>query len=479
MRRATENNNPDKELLVQSNVFNPARWAILALLFLGSTQAFSADLPDFSRLVEENAPAVVHIAAERKQSARRAPEGLRGLEEFFRGTPRRMPFRSPRSLGSGFVISSDGYILTNHHVVQDADEILVRLHDRRELVAETIGADPRSDLALLKVNAKGLPAAEIGSSETLKVGEWVFAIGSPFDFEHSATAGIVSAKGRSLPTENNENYVPFIQTDVAINPGNSGGPLFNLEGKVVGINSQIYSRSGGYMGISFAVPVDVAMEVVAQLRESGEVSRGWLGVTIQPVTRDLADSFGLDHPHGALIAQVQANSPAERGGLVAGDIIVTFNGTRLERSAQLPHLVGRTPAESEADVVVVRAGERETLKIRIGKLAPVDGEAFARRGAPGETSGLGLALENLPERFNQQGVEIGEAGVRVVRSSGAARDAGIRRGDIIVALAQTPIADVASFREVASKLTPGRRVPVQLLRSGGQNAFVALLVPEE
>ena len=289
------------------------RWLSLVWagwLLLAAQQVTAVNLPDFTNLVEAVGPAVVNISTTRKMdngmgSQLEVPPGMEQMPEFFRhffGDQFGQPGpRQSQSMGSGFIISGDGYILTNNHVIEGADEVMVRLMDRRELVAKTIGVDPKTDLALLKVEAADLPVAPIGQSETLKVGAWVVAIGSPFGFDYTVTAGIVSAKGRSLPSEN---YVPFIQTDVAINPGNSGGPLFNLEGKVVGINSQIYTRSGGFMGVSFAIPIDVAMDVVNQLKEKGYVSRGWLGVLIQEVNRDLAETFGLSTPRGALVAQV-------------------------------------------------------------------------------------------------------------------------------------------------------------------------------
>ncbi|MFT6624533.1 MAG: serine protease Do, partial [Cycloclasticus sp.] len=298
------------------------------------TNAMANNLPDFTALVEANSNAVVNISTTQKspqlqsflppdfEIPENAPYGDL-LKHFFgeRGAIPRQ--RDSHSLGSGFIISRDGFLLTNHHVVKDADEIIVRLQDRRELKATLVGSDERTDVALLKVEANDLPVVKFGSSEALKVGEWVFAIGSPFGFDSSVTAGIVSAKGRSLPQEN---YVPFIQTDVAINPGNSGGPLFNLNGEVVGINSQIYSRSGGFMGLSFAIPIDVALNVSNQLKESGHVVRGWLGVRIQDVTRELAESFDMKKPHGALVAQVLPDSPAEKAGIKVGDVIVSFNG---------------------------------------------------------------------------------------------------------------------------------------------------------
>ncbi|VAV96064.1 HtrA protease/chaperone protein, partial [hydrothermal vent metagenome] len=315
----------------------------MILFFPVITQARSG-LPDFTGLVEKNGAAVVNISTEEKRDKRskRIPRRFQDMPEngpfgewfkhFFgeegegnngEGNGFGGPHRYAQSLGSGFIISKDGYVLTNNHVVADADKIIVRLSDRRELEAELIGTDKRSDLALLKIEGDDFPVVKIGSSETLKAGEWVLAIGSPFGFDYSVTAGIVSAKGRSLPREN---YVPFIQTDVAINPGNSGGPLFNLDGEVVGINSQIYSRTGGYMGLSFAIPIDVVMNVVEQLKSDGHVVRGWLGVLIQDVTRELAESFGMKKPHGALVARVLPNSPAEAAGFKIGDIVVKFNG---------------------------------------------------------------------------------------------------------------------------------------------------------
>ena len=454
---------------------------LFALFWLAATSglasggAWSAELPNFTELVDRNSEAVVNISTvrrvERSRSERSWPPGF---EEFFRGIPRQGPIVRPRSLGSGFIISADGYILTNNHVVEDADEILVRFSDRRELQAEVVGADKRSDLALLKVEADGLPKVRLGQSENLRVGEWVLAIGSPFGFDYSVTAGIVSAKGRSLPTERNENYVPFIQTDVAINPGNSGGPLFNLDGEVVGINSQIYSRSGGFMGVSFAIPIDVAMEVADQLKSKGRVSRGWLGVVIQEVSRELAESFGLERPHGALISEVMPSSPAEDGGLLAGDIITEYNGNSIERSAELPHYVGRTEANSEAELKVMRDGEELKLEVEIGELPDEGAPRLTQRG-DADPSDLGLGLENLPDavlnRLNLEG------GVRVVQAEDSAAESGVRVGDIITKLNNLPVEDVDGFREIAESLPRGRRVPTLIVRGDAQ-IFVALIVPE-
>ena len=309
---------------------------VLAMLLV-STNVLARSLPDFTELVEDYGPAVVNISTTQQIKSSRShkqfkmpeqiPEGPFGdlFRHFFDkdGESREFEEHDAKSLGSGFIISKDGYVLTNNHVIKDAKEIIVRLNDRRELEAEIIGVDPRSDIALLKVEASNLPVVELGNSEKLKVGEWVLAIGSPFGFDHSVTAGIVSAKGRSLPREN---YVPFIQTDVAINPGNSGGPLFNLDGEVVGINSQIYSRTGGFMGLSFAIPINIVMNIVEQLKADGTVARGWLGVLIQDVTRELAESFNMEKPRGALVAKVLPGSPAEKYGFQVGDIVTKFNG---------------------------------------------------------------------------------------------------------------------------------------------------------
>src|SRR5690554_3616941 len=374
---------------------------LLALLLACSFFASAANLPDFTQLVESAAPAVVNISTTQtvqKRSSRIPQEVPEIFRHFFGELPEgfeQEPSQQQRqSLGSGFIISDDGYILTNNHVIENADEIVVRLSDRRELIAELIGSDASSDLALLKIDAKGLPVVTVGNSDKLKVGEWVLAIGSPFGFDHSVTAGIVSAKGRSLP---NESYVPFIQTDVAINPGNSGGPLFNLQGEVVGINSQIFTRSGGFMGLSFAIPMEVAMDVVQQLKTSGKVERGWLGVVIQEVNKELAESFKLDKPSGALVAQVMADSPAAAGGLQVGDVIVASNGSPVAMSADLPHLIGAMKPGEVATLQIVRDGKRRTLKVKVGA-APED-EQLQLSGQPqtSKSNRLGLEVADLTE----------------------------------------------------------------------------------
>jgi serine protease Do len=448
-------------------------------LAVGWTLSATAQLPDFTGLVEAQSPAVVNVSTVQKAVRRpRVPQQGDELDEFFRRFfgPEGRGFGQPRSLGSGFIISQDGFVLTNNHVVADAERILVRMRDRRELEARLVGSDPRSDLALLKVEAKDLPTVKFGSSNALKVGEWVVAIGSPFGFDYSVTAGIVSAKGRSLPNENNENYVPFIQTDVAINPGNSGGPLFNLKGEVVGINSQIYTRSGGFMGVSFAIPIDVALDVVDQLKQEGRVSRGWLGVVIQEVSRELAESFGLDKPAGALVARVTEKSPAAQAGLKEGDIIVEFNGSPIELSADLPHVVGRTKPGSTAKVIVVREGKRKTLDVVVGEL-PQEEQTVASTG-PGarEPARLGLVVEPLTDAARQRSGT--ERGVLVTSVEGPAAEAGIRAGDVITRLDNQEVDSVTTFAKVVDALTPGRSVPVLIVR-GQSPTFLALRVPEE
>ena len=464
------------------------QWALSALLLLlaiAISPGLSArELPDFTALVEKQSPAVVNISTEQNPSSRRGrSQGNEQLDEFFRrffpdggpGGPSQP--NAPRSLGSGFIVSADGYVLTNNHVVENADKIIVRLNDRRELEAKLIGADERSDLAVLKIEAKNLPVVKLGNSEKLKVGEWVLAIGSPFGFDYSVTAGIVSAKGRSLPTENGENYVPFIQTDVAINPGNSGGPLFDLDGEVIGINSQIYTRSGGFMGVSFAIPIDVAMEVADQLKKDGRVSRGWLGVSIQDVDRELAESFGLKKPGGALVAQVLPDGPASKGGIQAGDIIVKFNGEEVDLSADLPHLVGRTRAGTTASVDVVRAGKNKRLKVKIGELSDSGNPFVAGTDDVDEESSdspIGLTVESI-SKADLKRFSLSE-GVRVVASKGAAAEAGIAPGDIITRLANKSVESVAAFSKIVEGLETGKSVPVLIVR-GGTPTFRALRVP--
>ena len=368
---------------------------VTVCLFSFTVQAIG-NFPNFTKLVDEIKPSVVNIRATREANRSKKESGYHdqdipdALKRFLREPYR----RSPRpSAGSGFIIDKQGYILTNNHVVDGADEIIVALSDRRERTAEVVGYDPLSDLALLKINESNLPAAKLGKSLDLRAGSWVVAIGSPFGFQQSVTAGIISATGRSLP-EGNGRYVPFIQTDVAINPGNSGGPLIDLNGNVVGINSQIFTRSGGFMGLSFAIPIDVAMEVVEQLKENGEVVRGWLGVGIQKVDMDLAKSFGLDRPSGALVTEVFPGSAAEQAGVLAGDIISSFNGKKVDLSDDLPQLVGRVKPSTTTQLVVVRDGKKKTLAVTIGAL---EEERLANRAnsPTSKRNRLGLVVEDI------------------------------------------------------------------------------------
>ena len=460
--------------------------ALLLLVVITPLQA--RELPDFTQLVEKYGAAVVNISTTQKikhppmskapQMPEQIPEGPFGdlFRHFFgeEGEPREFEDFDSKSLGSGFIISNDGYILTNYHVIKDANEIIVRLTDRREIEAEMVGSDSRSDLALLKVDASDLPSVKIGDSNELKVGEWVLAIGSPFGFDHSVTAGIVSAKGRSLPREN---YVPFIQTDVAINPGNSGGPLFNLDGKVIGINSQIYSRTGGFMGLSFAIPINMAMNVVDQLKESGHVSRGWLGVLIQDVTRELAESFGMDKPRGALIAKVLPNSPAEQHGFEVGDIVTKFNGHEIIRSSNLPPVVGLTPVGKNVDVEILRNGKVKTLEIRIGELPEEEQQiASSHEIQESEDNRLSVVVADLSAEERQE-LDIKENGVIVTRiGSGPARKAGIRKGDVILMINNQDVKGADQFKDLVDALPVGKSVPLLVQRRGGP-VFLALKVP--
>jgi len=432
--------------------------------------------------VREQSPAVVKIIVE-QQTARdpgsqalpgQIPEELRRFFEF-RGGP---PMEHERmGLGSGFIISSDGYILTNNHVVEGADSVVVRMSDRREFDAEIVGTDPRSDLALLRVEASGLPLVKLASEDDLEVGEWVLAIGSPFGLDYSVSAGIVSAKGRSLPTEHNENYVPFIQTDVAINPGNSGGPLFNLDGEVVGVNSQIFTRSGGSIGLSFAIPASVARNVVEQLKERGRVTRGWLGVTIQDVDKSLAESFGLKRPEGALVAEVSPGSPAEKAGLQSGDIIVAFDGREIPTSSSLPHVVGLVAPGSVVEVELIRDKKRQTKKVEVGGLDADESYSLAAGKSSDNGGGrLGLVVEAVPaESLERYGINGGVV-VRKVTPGSAAAEAGIRVGDVITLIDTAPIKSLDTFEQAVDGLKGASSVPLRLIRQGSP-LFIGLKVP--
>lgn len=457
----------------------------VVLFFLGQAAVANAQLPDFTPLVENASPAVVNISTKQKVPARGANPHMPDLEglppifrEFFEHSIPRMPGggqqREAQSLGSGFIISADGYVLTNNHVVADADEIIVRLPDRSELEAKLVGADPRTDVALLKVEATELPTVKLGKSGSLKVGEWVLAIGSPFGFDHTVTAGIVSATGRNLP---NESYVPFIQTDVAINPGNSGGPLFNLQGEVIGINSQIFTRSGGFMGLSFAIPIDVAMDVSDQLRTDGKVSRGWLGVVIQEVNRDLAESFGLERPAGALVVQVMDGGPAAKGGLRVGDVILSVDGKDIDMSADLPHMIGTIKPNTSAKLGIVRDGDRETLSVTIGAL-PEDGEDVAEADSRTEKSSNRLGVK-VSELSAEQKRSLDLPGGVVVSEvlNGPAAMIGLRPGDVITHLNNQAIDSASTFGRVAEQLPKNRSVSMRVLRQG-RASFITFKLAE-
>ncbi len=456
-------------------------WLLALTILLSNTAlAIGAVLPDFTALVSEQGPAVVNISTTQKTNVGwQNQQGIEGNEEDipeifrrFLGDPSLMPPLEKQSLGSGFIVSKDGYVLTNFHVVKNADQIYVRLTDRRELEAKLIGSDARSDLALLKMPGNNFPTIKSGDSKALKVGEWVVAIGSPYGFENTVTAGIVSAKGRNLP---NDNYVPFIQTDVAINPGNSGGPLFNLNGEVVGINAQIFSQTGSFMGLSFAIPIDIALEVVEQLKKNGHVKHGWLGVMIQEVNRELAESFGLERTMGALVADVQPNSPALKAGLKAGDVILAFNDTPINRGSDLPPLVSRVPANTDATLQIMRNGKNKTLKVTISEL-PED--KLASKNEQPETRALNnnnrlnINVENLSaetkDNWNiQQGVLVTQVG------PGVARDADIRAGDVITLLNSEPVTSVREFVNLLEKAPTDRSIPLQINRRG-QLTFIAI-----
>ncbi|MDS4070431.1 MAG: DegQ family serine endoprotease [Candidatus Competibacter sp.] len=455
-------------------------WPIAVLGLFWGAIAQAADYPDFVTLVEQYSPAVVSIQTKSEPKERPGrghppiPENSPFhdyFKKFFEQMPD-LPSRPQSSVGSGFILSPDGYIVTNAHVVEDMDSIVVGLHDRTELPAQIIGKDSRSDIALLKVKADAsLPTVKLGDARKLKVGQWVLAIGSPFGFERTATQGIISALGRNLPSDN---YVPFIQTDAAVNPGNSGGPLFNLDGEVIGVNSQIYSRSGGYQGVSFAIPIDVAMDVVDQIKAGGKVSRGWLGVLIQEVTPELAQSFNLDKPRGALVGQVMADSPAQKAGVKTGDIIVAFNGQPVRHSSDLPLMVGRTRPGTSAPLAVIRDGKEQTLTIQLEEL-PEDTRLQQAIAEPPSRNRLGLIVTEVPHDKRKKG----DQGVLVKDvADGPADSAGIRPGDIIVRLNNVEITDASQFADVVKQLPTGRPIPVLVKRENG-SLFLALTVPDK
>ena len=487
------------------------RWmglvGLLWMVSLSSSSASGQGLPNFTELVKQQMPAVVSLSVTQRREMggskhspfSQGPDGLpyEELPELFRrffedrglglgpNGPTEPPQFESQAQGSGSILTEDGYILTNHHVVENADEIMVRLYDHREFRAEVVGSDARSDIALIKIDAVDLPTIKTGTSKDLEVGEWVLAIGSPFGFEMSATAGIVSAKARNISEGDNKfNYVPFIQTDVAINPGNSGGPLFNLEGEVVGVNSIIFSKSGGYMGLSFAIPVEVAMDVVKQVKNGGHVTRGWLGVMIQPVTRDLAESFGMDRPVGALVAQILDESPAANSNLQVGDVIVEFNGHFVESNTHLPPIVGRTPVGHPVPVKVMREGRQVVVKVVIGELPGEDQLAEvtpdplnSEKAEPLAVQRLGMHMSEVPKAIRKERT-LGSGGVYLeqVESGSVADRFGLRRGDVISRVNYVVVEGVEHFLQLIERMPKHKGVPVYVVREKGP-IFLAMRLP--
>jgi serine protease Do len=452
---------------------------------INASNAFSSvsGLPDFTRLVEEAGPAVVNIQV--TQYGERAPANA-GSGEDQQSQQEQIPemfrrfFEAPGNpgygepdksgTGSGFIFEKDGYIITNHHVIDGADQIIVRLADRREFEATLVGSDAASDVALLKVEADNLPILKLGSSADLKTGEWVAAIGSPFNFEQTITAGIVSAKGRSTGAQQ---YVPFIQTDVAINRGNSGGPLLNLDGEVVGINSWILSSSGGYIGLSFSIPVETAMDAVQQLRKYGKVSRGLLGVAVGPVTRELAEAMKLSRPVGALVNDVSPNSSAGRAGIEPGDVILAFDGLPIETSGDLPPIVGANPPGTKAQVLVSRDGKEMTFDVTLDALEPGAGEELlADGGSSKQSNAIGLAITAL-SADERRALGNPEGGVLIAKvESDAAYRAGLRPGDVILLINSQPVSDVDGFEKIVAGIPAGKAIALRIFREGATN-FIA------
>jgi serine protease Do len=461
-------------------------FVLAGLLSLSHMTVQAKELPDFTELAEKQGPTVVNISVTQVmsgngQSSFPGMPNDEALNELFRrfGLPTpgmpggpQQDFKS-QSLGSGFIISADGYVLTNSHVVSEADEVIVKLSDKREFKAKIVGFDRRTDVALLKIDANGLPKVNIGDPNQLKVGEWVAAIGSPFGLENTMTAGIVSAKGRALPQEN---FVPFIQTDVAINPGNSGGPLFNLKGEVVGINSQIYSRSGGSMGLSFSIPIDVAMDIANQLKAGGKISRGWLGIAIQEMSKELAESFGLKNTAGALIAGIEKSSPAEKAGLEPGDVIVKFDGKVIASSNDLPRVVAATKPGKTVQAEIMRKGSLKTISVTVGDL-PVERDEVVtgnKGNVKPDQNKLGLGLRELSP---QQKKKLNGRNGLLVDSQGISAQVGIRRGDVILALNNTEVQSLEQFSKQIQAIPAGKNIAL-LIQRGENTLYVPLKMPD-
>ncbi len=468
----------------------PLAALLIALCWMIELPARPADLqplPDFRKLVKQNEPAVVNISSTQalpRKTAGRPPglPELPGVENpyleffrrFFQERPELPGERQANSLGSGFILSPDGYILTNAHVARDADKIIVRLSDQRERPAKVIGVDDLTDVALLKIEGENLPAVKIGDSDALEVGEWVLAIGSPFGLEHTATQGIVSAMGRNLPTGA---YVPFIQSDVAVNPGSSGGPLFNLRGEVVGINSQIYSSTGGYMGLSFAIPIKLAMQIAEQMKATGEVTRGWLGVLLQAVNSDLAEAFKLDRPRGALVAQILPDSPAISAGFKQGDIILRYGGAPVEDASQLPRMIGATPVGKTVAMSILRNGEPLEIKATIARLEAASEQQPVSTMDEHSDPRLNITVADLS---NEQRRALGpeEQGVLVTAlEPGPAANAGIYPDDIVLQLNHAPVKSASQFVELAKDLPKDQAIPL-LVRRESESLYLVVRAPE-
>ena len=450
--------------------------------------ADNSNLPDFTKLVEDNNASIVNISTVRtssnNNSANANPQEMPNdemkefLKKFFgdKGfeNPEKNSPRKSQATGSGFIFSKDGYIVTNHHVIAGADQIIVKLNDKREMEAELIGSDPSSDIALLKIKVNNLKPVKIGNSENLKVGQWVLAIGSPFGFESTVTAGIVSAIGRSLP---NDNYVPFIQTDVAINPGNSGGPLFNLNGEVVGINAQIFTRSGGFMGLSFAIPMNVANNVIQQLKTSGKVSRGWLGVYIQEVTNNLAKSFGMKKPSGALISKIIPDGPASKSDLKVGDIILRFNGKKINTSSSLPPIVGNTEVGKKVKIEILRNGKKKFIKFTVQELpSRKSAKIIKAQGEPKTKKILGMSVSNLSNEEREK-FGIKKYGVIVQNISGdPAQEAGLLKNDIIYQISGKNIQNIEQLSRIVKSMKKGDFASLLVRRSQNNSLYLAIQI---
>lgn len=436
--------------------------------------SYAVSLPDFTVLAEQQGSTVVNISSI-KNAVNRGNQQLspqeEHMQEFFNRFGIPMPpgmgpndqqQKQMSATGSGFILESDGYIITNAHVVGEADSIIVKLADKREFQAKLLGIDRRTDVALLKIDAKDLQAVKLGKPKNIKVGEWVAAIGSPFGLENTMTVGVVSAKGRALPQQ--ENYVPFIQTDVAINPGNSGGPLFNTNGEVIGINSQIYSRTGGYMGLSFAIPIDVAMDVAAQLKNNGRVVRGWLGIAIQEVTDELTEALGLKDKSGALVAAVNKGAPAGKAGIEAGDVILKFNNKVIETSSDLPKYVRLTKPNNVVPVEIWRNANVKTLRVKIGEMPDDRMQASNKKTIKESVNRIGLVLNEATAKDKK--MLDGRNGLVVTKASGPAVSSQIREGDIILALNNTPVTSVRAFNREINKTPKGKTIALLIYRNG-------------